>query len=325
MMKAAVHRVYGPPEVLTVEDKTKPTPGEGEVLVKVHAASVNSWDWDNLRGKPWYVRPFAGYLKPKREIPGADVAGRVETVGPNASRFQPGDEVFGDLCASGWGAFAEYVCAPESALTAKPAAITFEEAASVPQAGVMALQGIVDYGNTQAGQKILINGAGGGVGTFAVQLAKSLGAEVTGVDSTMKLDMLRSLGADHVIDYEQHDFTADGRTYDLILDVVGTRSMFDIKRALSPTGVYVMVGGTTGRLLQALALKQFHSKPDGKRFAILAHEPNKDLVYLGELLAERKLVPVIDRYTLDEAREALRNLGAGRVLGKAVITVRSPA
>lgn len=236
-MKAILCRKYGPPDVLELREIDKPSPEDDEVLVRVHAASVNSWDWDNLRGKPFLVRLLMGLLKPKYQIPGADTAGRVEAIGKNVTRFQPGDEVFGDLCACGWGAFAEYVCAPEDSLALKPANATFEQAASVPQAGVMALQGIRDYGRTQPGQKVLINGAGGGVGTFAVQIAKSLGAEVTGVDGTPKLDTLRSIGADHVIDYTQTDFTLSGETYDLIFDVAGHRSMFDYARALAAKGI----------------------------------------------------------------------------------------
>jgi len=321
-MKAIICRKYGAPDVLELEEIRKPTAGDDEVLVRVHAASVNSWDWDNLRGKPLIVRLLMGFLNPKHEIPGSDIAGRVEAVGENVKRFQPGDEVFGDLCACGWGAFAEYVCAPEDALASKPANATFEEAAAVPQAAVMALQGIRDYGNTQPGQKVLINGAGGGVGTFAVQIAKYFGAEVTGVDSTSKLDMMRSIGADHVIDYTREDFTKTGQRYDLILDVAGYRSMFDYKRALGPNGIYVMVGGSMARILQLLLLGRWRSMTGSKKMVILVHKPNKDLAFLKQLLEAGKVVPVIDGpFALSEVPEALRHLGEGHVLGKAVITV----
>jgi NADPH:quinone reductase-like Zn-dependent oxidoreductase len=238
-------------------------------------------------------------------------------------RFQPGDEVFGDLCACGWGAFAEYVCAPEDALALKPANATFEEAAAVPQAAVMALQGIRDYGHTQPGHKVLINGAGGGVGTFAVQIGKFFRAEVTGVDSTSKLDMIRSIGADHVIDYTREDFTKNGQRYDLILDVAGYRSMFDYERALGPKGIYVFVGGSMARVPQLLLLGRWLSVTGSKRMVILIHEPNKDLAFLRELLEAGRVVPVIDGpYALSEVPEALRHLGEGHVRGKAVITVR---
>lgn len=323
-MKAITCREYGPPDVLELEEIDKPTPGDDDVLVRVHAASVNSWDWDNLRGKPFIVRLLMGLFKPKYLIPGADIAGRVEAVGKNVKRFQPGAEVFGDLCACGWGAFAEYVCAPEDALASKPASATFEEAAATPQAAVMALQGIRDYGHTQSGQRVLINGAGGGVGTFAIQMAKSLGAEVSGVDHTSKLEMLRSLGADHVIDYTRADFTASGQRYDLILDVVGYRSMFDYARALSPTGIYVFVGGSMARVPQLLLLGRWLSMTGSKKLVILAHQPNKDLAFLRELLEAGKIKPVIDGpYALSAVPEALRRLGEGRIRGKAVITLEA--
>ncbi len=321
-MKAIICRKYGFPDVLELDDIDKPTAGDDEVLVRVHAASVNSWDWDNLRGTRFIVRLLMGLRTPKYEIPGADIAGRVEAVGRNVKRLQPGDEVFGDLCGCGWGAFAEYVCAPEDALALKPPNATFEQAAAVPQAAVMALQGIRDYGHTQPGHKVLINGAGGGVGTFAVQIAKSFGAEVTAVDSTGKLDMMRSIGADHVIDYTRRDFTDSGQRYDLILDVVGYRSMFDYARALGPKGIYVMVGGSMARVLQLLLLGRWLSMTGSKKMVILAHEPNKDLAFLTELLESGTVVPVIDgHYTLSQLPEALQQLGEGRVRGKAVITV----
>jgi NADPH:quinone reductase-like Zn-dependent oxidoreductase len=254
-MKAVVYTIYGPPEVLQLKQVEKPTPGDDEVLIKVHAASVNSWDWDLLRGVPFVNRILAGLLKPtKIRILGCDIAGRIEAVGKSVKLLRPGDEVFGDLSGCGWGGFAEYVCARDNAVVLKPANMTFEQAAAIPQAGLLALQGLRDKGQVQAGQKVLINGAGGGVGTFALQIAKSFGAEVTCVDSANKLDMLRSSGAGHVIDYKKEDFTWNGQHYDLILDVMGYHSIFDYKRALSPRGKYVMVGGCTALVNQVLFL-----------------------------------------------------------------------
>ena len=292
-------------------------------MIKVHAASVNSWDWENLVGKPFLARLFWGLFKPKHNILGADIAGRVEAIGGNVRQFRPGDVVFGDLCDCGWGGFAEYVCAREDALALKPENMTFEQAAAVPQAAVMALQGVRDYGQVQPGQKVLINGAGGGVGSFAVQMAKSFGAEVTGVDSANKLDMIRLIGADHVIDYTQEDFTKTGQCYDLILDVAAHRSMFDYKRALNSDGGYFMIGGATVRILQVLLLGQWLSMTGSrKKMGILAHKPNKDLTLIKTLLESGKVVPVIDRcYPLSEVAEALRYFGEGHHRGKVVITI----
>jgi NADPH:quinone reductase-like Zn-dependent oxidoreductase len=320
-MKAIVYTKYGPPDVLQLKEVEKPTPKDDEVLIKVHAASVNSWDWDLLRGTPFLNRLW-GLLKPKYKILGADIAGQVEAVGRNVKQFQPGDEVFGDLCECGWGGFAEYVCARENALALKPASMTFEEIAAVPQAAIMALQGLRDKGQIQPGQKVLINGTGGGVGTFAVQIAKSFGAEVTGVDSTKKLDMVRSIGADQVIDYTQEDFTKNEQRYDLILDVAGYRSIFDYKRALRPKGIYVMVGGSMARIFQTMVLGPWISMTGSKKMGILVMKPNKDLDFLTELLEAGKVVPVIDRrYPLSEVPEALRYLGEGHAQGKVVITL----
>jgi NADPH:quinone reductase-like Zn-dependent oxidoreductase len=320
-MKAIVYTKYGPPDVLQLKEVEKPVPGDNDVLVKVYAASVNSWDWDLLRGKPLVFR-FWGLLKPKYQIPGADIAGKVETVGKNVRQFQPGDEVFGDLCACGWGGFAEYVCAHKNALTLKPTSMTFEEAAAIPQAAVMALQGIRDKGQVRPGQKVLINGAGGGVGTFAVQMAKSFGAEVTGVDSTEKLDIMRSTGADQVIDYTQEDFTKNGLCYNMILDIAAYHSIFDYKHSLSPEGVYIMVGGSPVRIFQTIFLGPLISMTGNKKMGILAHKPNKDLAFIKELFETGKVVPVIDkRYPLNETPEAFRYFGEGHVRGKVVITV----
>ncbi len=322
-MKAVVYTKYGSPDVLQLKEVAKPTPRDDEVLIKVHAASINSWDWDLLRGVPFVNRLMAGLLKPKKiKILGCDIAGRVESAGKNVKLLQPGDEVFGDLSRCGWGGFAEYVCARNNAVALKPTSMTFEEAATVPQAALLALQGLRDKGHIQSGQKILINGAGGGAGTFALQIAKSFGAEVTGVDSTNKLDIMRSMGADHVIDYTQEDFTKNGQRYDLILDIAAYHSIFDYKRALSPRGIYVMVGGSSVLVNQLLFLGPWILMFRSKKMGLLLHKPNKGLTYMKELFEAGKVVPVIDRrYPLSEVAEALRYFGKGNVKGKVVITV----
>jgi len=319
-MKAIVYTQYGPPAVFQHKELDKPNPKDDEVLVQVHAASVNSWDWELLSKKPSMVS-LGGRSDPRYKILGADIAGQVEAVGRDVKQFQPGDEVFGDLCQSGFGGFAEYACARENALALKPASMSFEEAAAIPQAGLLALQGLRHKGEIQAGQKILINGAGGGVGTFAVQIAKAFGAEVTGVDSGIKLEMMRSIGADHVIDYTQEDYTKNGQQYDRILDMVVNRSIFDYKRALRPKGRFFAVGGSFGQIFQLLLLGPFIGI-GGKKMGILAYKPNKDSAILIDLIEDGKVVPVIDRrYPLSEVPEALRYLGEGLALGKVVITV----
>jgi NADPH:quinone reductase-like Zn-dependent oxidoreductase len=320
-MKAIVYTKYGPPEALQLKEVAKPTPKDDEVLIKVQAASVNRSDWEGLRGKPLYAR-IGGLLRPRQQILGSDIAGRVEMAGRNVRRFQPGDEVFGDILPR-MGGFAEYVCARESALALKPASMTFEEVAAIPQAAVIALQGIRDKGQVQPGQKVLISGAGGGAGTFAVQLAKLHGADVTGVDNTGKLDFMRSLGADHVIDYTREDFTKNGKQYDLILDIVAHRSVFAYKRALRSNGSYFLTGGSVATIFQILLLGPWISMIESKRMRVLAVRPNlKDMVYITELHEAGKVVPVIDRrYPLSEVPEALRYLGEGRVKGKVVISV----
>jgi NADPH:quinone reductase-like Zn-dependent oxidoreductase len=323
-MKAIVYTKYGPPDVLQLKEVEKPTPKDNEVLVKVHAASVNAYDWHLLRADPFLVRLMGGgLLKPKNTILGADIAGRVEAVGRNVKQFQPGDDVFGDLAAWGNGGFAEYVSVPEHALALKPANISFEQAAAVPMAAVTALQGLRDKGKIQPGQKVLIHGASGGVGTFAVQIAKSLGAEVTAVCSTRNLDMARSIGADQVIDYTQEDFTKSRQRYDLILAVNGYHPISAYKRTLSPKGIYVMAGGSTAQIFQALLLGPWMSMTGGKKMGALSAKPNqKDLVFMKELLEAGKVVPVIDRrYTLSEVAEAIRYLEEEHAMGKVVITV----
>jgi NADPH:quinone reductase-like Zn-dependent oxidoreductase len=324
-MKAVVFTEYGSPDRLQVKEVAKPTPTDDEVLVKVHASSINSWDWEFQSGTSFINRLLFGLFKPKpeKQILGADIAGTVEEVGKKVTRFQPGDDVFGDLWDS-WGGFAEYACAPERSLELKPLNSTFMEAAAVPQAGVLALQGLRKTGQIQPGQKVLINGAGGGVGTFAVQLAKLNGTEVTGVDKTHKLEVVRSVGADHVIDYTKEDFTKNGQQYDLILDAQGVRSMFDYKRALSPHGTYAMVGGTVPRMLQALFLGLLGSISGGPKFRFVTEGPNKGLVDLKELIEAGKVVPVVDKqYKLNEVPEAFRYFTEGRHAGKVVVDIEN--
>lgn len=324
-MKALVYDRYGPPSVLGIRDVERPTLEHDDVLVQVRAASVNSWDWDRLTGTPLLYRGLSGWLAPKQKVLGADVAGRVAAVGSSVTRFAVGDDVFGDLSAGDWGAFAEYARAKENAVVRKPPRLSFEEAAAFPQAAVLALQGIADYGQVRSGANVLINGAGGGVGTFAVQLAKARGAIVTAVDSAPKLGKLRALGADHTIDYTQDDFASHGQRYDLILDMVANRSIAAIRRCLAPTGSYVVVGGRISSILASFVYGYWcRIRGSRQRLSILIHQPNKELTQLAELFEAGKLQPVIDRcYPLDEAPEALRRLGAGHVLGKVVVTVKS--
>ena len=324
-MKAVVCTKYGSPDVLQLKEVEKPAPKDNEVLVKVHAASLNAADLEYLRGVFVVRLLYRGPLKPKNTIPGSDVAGRIEAVGRNVKQFQPGDEIWGDLSYPlSFGTFAEYVCIPEDALRLKPASMTFEEAAAVPTAALVALQNLRDKREIQPGQKVLINGAGGGTGTFAVQLAKYFGAEVTGVDSTAKLDLLRSIGADHVIDYTQEDFTENGQHYDLIIDVVVHRWIFDYKRALSPKGICVFVGGSMTRLFLNVFLGRLISMTSSKRMGLVPWKPNKkeDLDFIKELFEAGKVKPVIDkRYPLSEVPEALRYLEEGHAQGKVVITL----
>lgn len=321
-MKAIVFTKYGSPDVLELKEVEKPVPGDKEILVKVHAASINDWDWGLLHGKPFVNRLMYGLFKPKIPIPGCDIAGQVEAVGRNVKQFQPGDEVFGDLSGNRFGAFAGYVCAREDDLELKSPGMTFDEAAAVPQAATLALQGLLDRGQIRSGQKLLTNGAGGGVGTFAVQIAKLYDVELTGVDSFGKLDMLRSMGFDHVIDYTREDFTKSGRRYDLILDVKTNRPISNYVRVLSPNGTYVTVGGSMVRLFQALLLGPWISMTRKKNIRIVALKQNKDLAYMNELHETGKVVPVIDRrFPLSEAAEALRYYGEGHHKGKVVITL----
>jgi NADPH:quinone reductase-like Zn-dependent oxidoreductase len=324
-MKAIVYTKYGSPDVLQLKDVDKPAPRDGEVLIEVYAASVNAYDWHFLTADIFLVRLMGGgLLKPKNTRLGADVAGRVEAVGKNAHQFQPGDEVFGDLAGHGNGSFAEYVSAPERAFALKPANLSFEEAAAVPMAAVTALQGLRDEGHIHPGQRVLINGASGGVGTFAVQLAKYFGAEVTAACSTRNVDQARSLGADHVIDYTKEDVTRSGQQYDLILAANGYHSLSAYKRALTPKGIYIMAGGSKAQIFEAMLLGPWMSKSGGKKMGGVSAKPNQeDLNFVKGLLDAGKIVPVIDRrYALSETAEALRYLGEGHARGKVVITVK---
>lgn len=321
-MKALVYEKYGSPNVLHFKEVQKPTPGEDEVLIKVHAVSINAADLHLLRADPFLVRFESGLFKPKDQILGADVAGRVEAVGKNVTRFKVGDDVFGDLSGNGFGGLAEYACAPETILALKPVNLKFEEAAAVPMAAVTALQGLRDAGKIQPGQKVVIHGASGGVGTFAVQIAKSFGAEVAAVCSTSKMDLVRSLGADHAIDYTREDFTQNGQSYDLIFAANGNRSLSDYLRALTPTGVYVMSGGSTSQMFQALLLGPVKSKQGGKSVRTFVAKPNHaDLNFVKGWIEAGQVKPVIDRYySLDETPAAMRHLEEGHARGKIVIT-----
>jgi NADPH:quinone reductase-like Zn-dependent oxidoreductase len=322
-MKAIVYHNYGSPDVLKLEEVQKPVPQDDQVLVKVHASSVAAGTWHLLRATPFLIRFMSGLLKPKHKILGADVAGRVEAVGKNVTQFQPGDQVFGDLSDCGFGAFAEYVAVPEHALVLKPSNITFEQAATVPVSAVTALMGLRDHGHIQPGQKVLINGASGGVGTFAVQIAKALGAQVTAVCSTSKVALMRSIGADHVIDYKREDFTQNGQRYDLILAANGYHPISAYQRALSPHGIYVTTGGSTTQMFQAMLLGPLLSRNGNQKMGNMLARPNqKDLAFLKELLEAGKIIPVIDRcYPLSEVPEAIRYLEEGHAKGKIVITV----
>ena len=324
-MKAIVRDRYGSPDVIELADVPTPTAGDDDVLVRVRAASLNRADLDYLTGTPLLTRMGTGLRRPRNQGLGLDAAGVVEAVGRNVTRFQPGDEVLGDLTAFGYGAFAEYACAPEKAWAKKPAGVSFEAAASVPQAAILALQGLRGGRGIRPGDAVLVNGASGNVGPFAVQLAKAFGAEVTGICSTSKMDFVRSLGADHVIDYTREDYTRSGPRYAWILDVMARGSVLRVKRALKPGGTYVMVGGTTGAILQALLLGPLISLAGSRKMGLLlwwTPFAQDDIARLTELLEAGAIAPVIDRrYTLAEVPDALRYLDAGLAQGKLVITL----
>ena len=320
-MKAVVYTRYGPPDVLRVTNVAAPVPKDNEVLVRVAAVSLNRSDWETLRGKPLYAR-IGGPFRPRYHVLGSDIAGRVQAAGPRVTLFRPGQDVFGDILRH-MGGFAQYVCVPEGALAPMPAGMTYAEAAALPQAGAIALQGIRDKGQVQRGQKVLVNGAGGGSGMYAIQLAKLHGAEVTGVDNAEKLEFMRSVGADHVIDYTREDFTANGRAYDLILDLAAHRSAFAYPASLVPGGRYLYVGGSVTTLLQALLAGPLIGRADGRKIRLLAVRLGVEhLAPMVELCQAGKIATVIDRrYPLSETPAALRYLGEGHAKGKVVIVV----
>jgi NADPH:quinone reductase-like Zn-dependent oxidoreductase len=327
-MKAIYYDRYGSPDALTFTDMPKPVPKDDEVLVRVYAASINSWDWDMIRGEPIFVRIW-GLFKPKHKVPGSDIAGKVEAVGRSIKKFKPGDEVFGDIVEHGWGGFAEYACAHEHQLVLKPASMSYEQAAAIPQAGLLALQSIRDFGQLQKGQRMLLNGAGGSVGTLGVQIAKMLGAEVTAVDSAEKLELLRKLGADHVIDYRKQDFTNNGVKYDLIVDVVANRPIFSYKKALAPGGQFVMIGGTTSTILKMMTvgslvsqIKKIVGSPSDRRVRMMGYKPNQGLEDMSNYFSDGKVVPVIDKvFALADTAEAFRYFAGGSFKGKVVIRI----
>jgi len=316
-MKAVVYTKFGSPDALQLTDVEKPVPRDREIVIRTRAVSLNAYDWRHLRADPFMIRFMgAGLFKPKHPILGADVAGTVEAAGPHAGQFRTGDEVFGE---AGYGGLAEYVCAAEDRFVRKPADLPFEEAAAVPMAGLTALQGLRDKGRIRPGQRVLVNGASGGVGSFAVQIAKSFGAEVTAVCRTSKTDFVRSLGADHVIDYMKEDVTGTGGKYDLIFDVAAYRSILAYKRILSPSGIYVLAGGAMTRILQLMLLSMIGKKNMG---VMLAKVNQKDLLELVALIQAGKVKPIVDRrYPLDKAADAFRYLEAGNVRGKVVVTI----
>lgn len=323
-MQAIVYEKYGSPDVLQLREIEKPTPQDNEVLVQVHAVSLNQYDWHLLTADIFLVRLMGGgLLKPKHGAPGADIAGVINAVGKNVTQFHVGDAIYAEIGSAGAGGCAEYVCVPETLLVHKPKNISFAEAAAVPMAALTALQGLRDVGKIQAGQTVVIQGAAGGVGTFAVQLAKLFGANVTAVCSTRNLEQARALGADYVIDYTKEDFTKNGQSYDLILAVNGFHPLADYKRALAPNGIYIMAGGTAGQIFQAMLLGAWMSR-DGKKMGNVSAKPNQtDLMYLKEQIEAGKIKPVIDRrYPLRETAEAMRYLGQGHARGKIVITVQ---
>ena len=322
-MKAIVYTEYGSPDVLHLEEVEKPAPKDNEVLVKVYAAALTVGDLIFVKGEPFLVRLGSGLFGPKHQIPGKEMAGRVEAVGGNVTQFKPGDEVFGDLYVCGLGAFGEYVCVSEAAIALKPVNVGFEEAAAVAESAIVALQGLRDHGKIQPGQKVLINGASGGVGSFAVQIAKAFGAVVTAVTSTRNLAVATSLGADHVIDYTQEDFTQNGQRYDLILAANGFHPISDYRRALSPTGIYVMTGGSMTQMTQAMFRGPLISMTGSQKMGNMGLKPNqKDLIFMKGLLEAGKVKPVIDRrYPLSEVPAAFRYLDEGHAQGKIVITV----
>ena len=322
-MKAIIQTAYGEPsEVLEIREIEKPAPKDDEVLIKIQASSITFGDLTAVKGEPFIGRLWTGLREPKIKTPGKDVAGVIEAVGSDVKQFKPGDEVFSDVSECGWGAFAEYVSVPENAIVQKPANITFEAAAAVPESAVVALQGLRNKGNIQSGQKVLIYGASGGIGSFADQIAKSFDTEVTGVCSTRNVEMVRALGTDHVIDYTQEDFTQNGMQYDLILAAAGYRSIFDYKRALAPGGHYVVTGGEMAQIFQPMLLGPLASS-GGRTMTNLSMKSDKeDLAFVKDLIEAGKVAPVIDKsYPLSKLPEAFKYYAEGRSRGKVVVTI----
>lgn len=318
-MQALVYDRYGPPETLRLEQMPRPQPGPGEALVRVHAASVNSWDWDRLVGRPLgrVTDPF----RPPHRILGGDIAGVVEAVGADVSGIKVGDAVFADLTTGNWGGFADYVCAPASVLARKPDALSFQHAAALPQAGLLALQAIRCRAGLKAGERVLVSGAGGGAGIFALQLARQVGAEVTAVDKGHKGPALLSLGADHFIDYRQQDFTRNGQQYDLIVDMVGSQAVFGYRRALAPGGDLALVGGSLGAILQVVALGNRIGRAQAQHMQLVIYRPNvPDLEHLAALSVASAMTPVIDSaFPLEQGAAAMRRIGTGDHIGKIII------
>jgi NADPH:quinone reductase-like Zn-dependent oxidoreductase len=324
LMRAMVYTRYGPPEIMELRQVDKPEPQEGEVLVRNYASAVTTGDWRLVIGRPFFLRLMTGgLLRPRHRILGADIAGQVESVGEGVTQFAPGDEVYGDIGDFGFGGYAEFVAAPEKALAPKPKNVSFEEAAASAQAAVVALQGLREVGEIQAGHRVLVVGASGGIGSFAVQIAKALGAEVSGVCGTRNLALVRSLGADHVIDYTREDFAQSGQQYDLILATVGYRPIGDYERALSPQGTYVMSGGTMRQIFEAALRGSSNSKQSGKTLTNLEHKPRQaDLLFMNELFESGRVKSVIDRtFPLEETSQALNYYGEGHATGVVAIKI----
>ena len=323
-MKAISITKYGPPEALKVVEVEKPVPKKNELLIKIVATAINDYDWSLVRGKPYLYRLLFGLTTPRRQIPGMELSGIVEKIGADVETFKEGDAVYGDISAYGFGTFAEYLCINEKAIFKKPDNISFEEAAAIPHASLLALQALQGIGKIKKGQKVLLNGGGGGVGVLALQLAKSYDCEVTGVDTGDKLEMMKAIGFDEVIDYKKEDFTRNGKTYDLILDCKTNRSPLAYTRSLKPGGTYVSVGGTLSRLIQLALTKGLISRLYNKKLTILALKPNKGLDHVGELYSQGVLKCVIDGpYPLDDAPKLLRYFGEGKHTGKIVMTINN--
>ena len=322
-MKAILLKEYGSPDVLEIVEVAKPVPNDNEVLVRIHSVSINDWDWGLVRGKPFVIRLFFGLTKPTINIPGVDVAGKIEAVGSKVNSFKIDDEIYCDLSDCGFGGFAEYVCVPEKMLSKKPSNISFNAAAALPHAGILALQGLVEKGKVKSGQNILINGAGGGVGTLAIQILKSYdGLTVTGVDSNKKLDLMKSLGFDSVMDYKKTDFTDTGEKYDLILDTKSNRSIFKYARSLKKNGTYITVGGSMYRLVEIVLLGSLVSLFTGKKLSVLSLQPNKGLDQLSKLVEKGQIRPVVDGpYRFDNIPELIQYFGEGKHLGKIVVEI----